>query len=117
MALIKCKECGKEFQDPSFNCDYCLKEIAGAYNKICPICRQLHNVNILDNKGYWHCMSCGKLYYDVNTRNEMEKLLRNTHSREIIKNYIRTKREKTNEAINISPNIIKHILQYKGTIN
>lgn len=114
--MKKCNDCNKEILDPNFNCEECLKDLAGAYNKICPVCKKLHTISILDSNGHWHCNICGELYYKQNSRNKIEKLLSNNEAREIIKKYVKNKFLKEHIAIDISPNIIEQIFREQGII-
>ena len=114
--MDKCKGCEKEIQDPNFNCEDCLKELAGDYNKTCPICRRKYDTSILTTNGHWHCSVCGELYYKKNDRKQVEKLLRIAQAREIIKNYVKIEYRKTHMPVNISSYIIQQILKEQGII-
>lgn len=105
--MKKCKDCNKEIQDPSFNCNDCLKEIATNYDKRCPICGKKYEHSILGTNGHWTCITCGELYYKPNSRREIEKLLQDTRAREIIKKYVQMETNRTHKSVDISPSIIK----------
>lgn len=108
--MEKCKDCDKKFLDPEFHCEDCLKDVAEDYDKKCPVCRKIHDVKILDSDGHWHCTVCGELYYKQDSRGEIEKILSDEHARTVIRDYVKKETNRTHQAVDISPIVLKHIL-------
>ena len=114
--MEKCKDCDKAIRDSNFNCKDCLKDLAKDYDKKCPVCRTLHDVEILDSNNHWHCDLCGELYYKPFGREEIEKLLADDRDRRIFTAYVRERWQNTHQPIDINPQMIKQVLKDKGVL-
>ena len=114
--MEKCKDCDKVVQDPNFNCEDCLKDLAKDYDKRCPVCQMLHNAKILDSNNHRHCDLCGELYYKPFGRGEIEKLLADDEHRKIFTAYVRERWQKTHQPIDINPQMIERVLKDRGVL-
>ena len=65
MALIKCKECGKEISDKATNCIHCGCPIEKEYT--CSECG--HPIKINDKK----CLNCGNPFKEKNSNSKYQK--------------------------------------------